>query len=95
MGQTERLNVEFNMTEWTERGYSSMAVQWDRNMHPVGVWVRYGPKTSHKLAFSYLMQGMWEAMQDPDGNDISQTHRGTTEFPPYWEDKPWDDQRSS
>jgi hypothetical protein len=57
--------------------YSSFAAHWERQSdteetgHPVGVWVRYGPNVSHKSAFLKLSEGIWEALQDPEGHDIS------------------------
>lgn len=50
--------------------YASFAARWEHNGNPVGVWVRYSQKVSHRYAFSVLMEGVWEALQLPDKFDI-------------------------
>ena len=54
-----------------EQTHSSFACHWEKNGHPVGLWVEYGPNVSHKEAFSVLVEGVWEALQRPDDFDIS------------------------
>jgi len=84
MGSSERLTISFNKTDWEERNYSTMGVSWTFNMKERGVWVKYNRSTSHRDAFSVLMQGMWEAMMNPDDYVVEQDHRGETEPEPYW-----------
>lgn len=64
-----------------------MSANWEKNWHPVGVWVRYGEGVSHKYAFSVLSQGVWEAFQRPDDFNISRELFPGTEGnpPPYAE----------
>ena len=62
-----------------------MAARWHKNGHETGVWVRYGQENSHKEAFSMLVQGMWEALQDPDSYNIEQTTRVGNVTEPYWD----------
>ena len=53
--------------------YSVLAVSWDKNGHTVGLMVEYSVNRSHKEAFSVLVAGMWEALQDPDSFDLTPT----------------------
>lgn len=81
---SEKNRVNILRSEWSD-GTTTMAADWDWNGGPVGVWVRYDPQTSHKEAFSMLMQGLWEAMQDPSNFSVEQTQRGEMEIEPYWD----------
>ena len=62
-----------------------MGARWPKNGHETGTWVKYGPETSHKEAFSMLCQGIWEAMQDPEDHNIEQEKRPGTKPEPYWD----------
>jgi len=50
--------------------YSMMSANWEKNGHPVGLWIKYYPKVSHQYAFAILSQGVWKALQSPDDYNI-------------------------
>ena len=54
------------LDDWT-----LMSAHWDKNMHPVGVYVKYNDQISHKYAYSVLCEGVWKALQDPEGFNVS------------------------
>ena len=84
MSSTEHLQIVF-VVDHKNEAETTMSARWTKNGHEVGVWVRYGQENSHREAFSMLSQGMWEALQDPDGFNVEQDERGKMTVPPYWD----------
>ena len=84
MARTEENNISM-VLEHKDDGTATMSVKWDYLGRPAGVWVQYGPETSHKEAFSMLAQGMWEAMQNPSDYYVDQPERGEMTVAPYWD----------
>lgn len=54
-------------------GWSTMSASWEKNGHPVGLFVKYSQQVSHKHAYFVLQSGIWKALQDPNAFDISRT----------------------
>ena len=67
---SESLSISY-LINHLDDGWSTMSAQWEKNGHPVGVFVKYNQNVSHKYAYSVLQQGVWSAMQDPDKFDIT------------------------
>jgi len=84
MSRTEERNI-FLVVDKKPDGSTTMSARWQANGHETGVWVQYGAEISHKEAFSMLMQGVWEALQDPDSYNIEQYSREGNITPPYWD----------
>ncbi len=84
MAFTEELEMKM-VADHKEDGTATMSCRWTRNGHETGVWVRYDQDTSHKAAFSKLVQGMWEAIIDPDSFNIEQDTRIGNITEPYWD----------
>ena len=84
MARTEE-NTLSMVLDHKDDGTSTMSVSWDYREHRVGIWVRYGPETSHKEAFSMMVEGQWKAMQSPLDYIVNQPKRGETTIVPYWD----------
>ena len=84
MDVTEGNRIDFLLTHKKD-GIAIFSANWDYANRRVGVWVRYGPETSHKEGFSMLAEGLWKAMQDPLDYIIEQEERGETTVKPYWD----------
>lgn len=81
VAEREALSIRYLVNDVGE-GWTTMSAAWEKNGHPVGVFVKYSQQVSHKYAYSVLQAGVWEALQNPDLFDITRAKYNTEDGNP-------------